>query len=219
MAISTAVFIGDSANWIEDIKKQAQTLKVSAGHEPGTSLGPLISKEAKARVSRLIGNAALEGANIILDGRNIKVPGYENGNFVGPTIITDVTPEMEIYKEEVFGPVLICLKADSLDEAIQLINKNPYGNGTAIFTRSGAAARKFQSEVDVGQVGINTPIPVPLPFFSFTGSRGSIRGDLHFYGKMGVNFYTQTKTITSLWRDDDAAAATLAQSTVMPTMK
>jgi len=109
---------------------------------------------------------------------------------------------MEIYREEVFGPVLICLEVDSLDEAIKIINKNPYGNGTAIFTRSGAAARKFQHEVDCGQIGINVPIPVPLPFFSFTGSRASIRGDLNFYGKTGVHFYTALKTITSSWKED-----------------
>jgi len=109
---------------------------------------------------------------------------------------------MEIYREEVFGPVLICMEVDTLDEAIKIINANPYGNGTAIFTRSGAAARKFQHEVDCGQIGINVPIPVPLPFFSFTGSRASIRGDLNFYGKTGVHFYTFIKTITSSWKDD-----------------
>jgi malonate-semialdehyde dehydrogenase (acetylating)/methylmalonate-semialdehyde dehydrogenase len=218
MALTTAVFVGESAKWVDDIKEAALKLKVGPGNQPGISMGPLISPEAKSRVSRLIANASLEGANVVLDGRNIKVPGFEAGNFVGPTIITDVTPKMEIYKEEIFGPVLICLKADTLDDAIKLVNSNPYGNGTAIFTRSGAAARKYQFEIDAGQVGVNTPIPVPLPFFSFTGSRASIRGDVNFYGKQGVNFYTQTKTITSLWRDDDAVT-TLAQSIVMPTMK
>ena len=180
MAITTAVFVGESAKWIEDIKQAAMKLKVGPGNEPGVNIGPVISPEAQARISRLIGNAALEGAKIVLDGRNIKVPGFEKGNFVGPTIIADVTPNMEIYREEVFGPVLICMKSDTLDDAIKTINTNPYGNGTAVFTRSGAAARKFQTEVDVGQVGVNTPIPVPLPFFSFTGSRASIRGDVHF---------------------------------------
>merc|ERR1712070_397082 len=121
----------------------------------------------------------------------------------GPTVLTGVRPDMTCYKEEIFGPVLLCLTADTLEDAIQLINANPYGNGTAIFTQSGAAARKYQHEIDVGQVGINIPIPVPLPFFSFTGSRGSFVGASHFYGKAGVHFYTQTKTITSLWKEED----------------
>ena len=124
---------------------------------------------------------------------------------------------MECYKEEIFGPVLVALNSNSLDEAIQLINDNPYGNGTAIFTQSGSVARKFQKEVDVGQIGINVPIPVPLPMFSFTGSRGSFRGDVNFYGKGGIQFYSQVKTITSLWRSDDANVTSMP--TVMPTMK
>lgn len=123
---------------------------------------------------------------------------------------------MRCYREEIFGPVLLCIQVDTLDEAIQLINQNPYGNGTAIFTSSGPAARHFQAEVDVGQVGINVPIPVPLPFFSFTGSRGSIQGDMNFYGKTGVHFYTQLKTITSLWRAEDATAK--EANVNMPTM-
>lgn len=216
MALSTAVFVGESSKWLPDLVARAKGLKVCCGFEKGANLGPLITKQAKERAERLITNAEKEGAKIILDGRGIKVPGYSNGNFVGPTVISGVTTSMEIYKEEVFGPVLITMNADSLDEAIKIINKNPFGNGTAIFTRSGAAARKFQYEVDAGQVGINVPIPVPLPFFSFTGSRASIRGDLHFYGKQGVQFYTQTKTITSLWKDDDLPTGV---TTAMPTMK
>lgn len=135
-----------------------------------------------------------------MDGRNIKVDKYPNGNFVGPTILTDVLPTNECYKEEIFGPVLSIVSADTLDEAIKLINSNPYGNGTAIFTTNGSHARQFVNEIDVGQVGVNVPIPVPLPMFSFTGSRGSFWGDLHFYGKQGLNFYLETKTITSMWR-------------------
>jgi len=167
-------------------------------------MGPLISPDAKKRVERLIQSGVDQGAKLVLDGRNAKVAKYPKGNFVGPTILSDVKTDMECYKEEIFGPVLSCITSPSLEEAIKLVNSNPYGNGTAIFTRSGAAARKFQREVDVGQVGINLPIPVPLPFFSFTGSRGSFVGAQHFYGKMGVQFYTQTKTITSSWRDDTA---------------
>merc|ERR1719238_511685 len=138
-------------------------------------------------------------------------------SWLGPTLITGVKPEMTCYKEEIFGPALVVLTADSLEEAIQLINNNPYGNGTAIFTASGAAARKFQHEIDVGQVGINVPIPVPLPYFSFTGSRASIRGDVHFYGKQGVQFFTNLKTVVSQWKFDETTVSKKA-TTAMPTM-
>lgn len=183
--------------------------------EPGTDVGPLIDAAAKARVESLIQAGIDEGAQCLLDGRGVAVPQYPKGNFVGPTVLSGVRPHMTCYREELFGPVLNCMEAESLEEAIEVVNANPYGNGTAIFTQSGSAARKYQRDVDVGQVGINLPIPVPLPFFSFTGSRGSFRGDLHFYGKMGVLFYTQTKTITSNW----AYKPGLEFGTVMPTLK
>eukprot|EP01110_Echinostelium_bisporum_P007224 TRINITY_DN2769_c0_g1_i1.p1 TRINITY_DN2769_c0_g1~~TRINITY_DN2769_c0_g1_i1.p1 ORF type:complete len:529 (+),score=266.52 TRINITY_DN2769_c0_g1_i1:30-1616(+) len=205
MALSAAVFVGESNAWIPELVDRVRGLKVCAGHVQGTSIGPLISKDSRTRIMGIIDRAVAQGAKIALDGRNFKSADYPNGNFIGPTIITDVTPDMECYTEEIFGPVLVCLKADTLDDAIKLINKSPYGNGTAIFTKSGAAARKYQYEIDVGQVGINLPIPVPLPFFSFTGSRGSFVGSTHFYGKQGVQFYTQTKTITSAWREDDVS--------------
>ncbi|EFA75041.1 methylmalonate-semialdehyde dehydrogenase [Heterostelium album PN500] len=204
MALSAAVFVGDAQNWIPELVERARKLKVTCGAVEGADLGPVISPQAKERIHTLIQRGVDEGATLLLDGRNVKVPeAYSKGNFVGPTVLSDVTPDMTCYKEEIFGPVLVCLKAATLDDAIKLINNNPYGNGTAIFTSSGAAARKYQYEIDVGQVGINLPIPVPLPFFSFTGSRASFVGSSHFYGKQGVNFYTQTKTITSNWRDDD----------------
>jgi len=207
MALSAAVFVGEANNWIPELVERAKKLKVASGACPGADLGPVISPESKARIHKIIQSAIDEGAQVILDGRNVTVDSkFAKGNFIGPTIITGVTPNMTCYKEEIFGPVLVCLKTDSLDEAIKLINKNPYGNGTAIFTNSGAAARKYQHEIDVGQVGINLPIPVPLPFFSFTGSRGSFVGANHFYGKTGVQFYTQIKTITSNWRDDDISS-------------
>jgi malonate-semialdehyde dehydrogenase (acetylating)/methylmalonate-semialdehyde dehydrogenase len=218
MAISAAVFVGESKNWIPLIVEKAKKLKVNEGTQPGADLGPLISPQAKHRVERLIQSGVDQGAKLLLDGRGIKVPGYEKGNFVGPTILTDVKPNMDVYNEEIFGPVLICLTANSLQDAIQLINENPYGNGTAIFTNSGAAARKYQHEIDVGQVGINVPIPVPLPFFSFTGSRKSFLGSTHFYGKMGVNFYTQTKTITSNWREPEDTSSQGVQ-TAFPILK
>jgi len=203
MALSTAIFVGESKEWIPELIERAKKLAVNGGKEPGADIGPLISPEAKERVKRLIQSGVDQGAKLVLDGRDVKVAKYPKGNFVGPTILTDVKPHMECYTEEIFGPVLVCLTADTLDDAIKITNSNPYGNGCAIFTRSGAAARKYQHEIDVGQVGINIPIPVPLPFFSFTGSRGSFLGASHFYGKAGVHFYTQTKTITSLWKEED----------------
>jgi len=213
MALSAAVFVGDSKKWIPEIVEKAKKLKVTQGLQPGADVGPLISPQSKARVEALIESGKAEGATIALDGRGIKVPGFEKGNFVGPTVITGVKPNMKVYTEEIFGPVLVCLEANTLDEAIKLVNENPYGNGTAIFTNSGALARKYQHEIDVGQVGVNVPIPVPLPFFSFTGSRKSFLGSTHFYGKMGINFYTQTKTITSSWRED---AGSQGVTTAMP---
>ena len=202
MAASTAVLVGEARNWIPDLVSKSRTLKVNAGMEPGTDVGPVVSCAALSRVNGLIERGVAEGARLVLDGRNPQVPGYEKGNFVGPTIFAGVKPGMSIYDQEIFGPVLIIVEADTLDEAIELINRNPNGNGTAIFTQSGAAARKFQEDIDVGQVGINVPIPVPVPLFSFTGSRGSKLGDLGPYGKQVILFYTQTKTITQRWFDD-----------------
>jgi malonate-semialdehyde dehydrogenase (acetylating)/methylmalonate-semialdehyde dehydrogenase len=207
MATSVTVLVGEAQKWIPDIVAKAKTLKVSVGTEKGADLGPVVSKNAKNRVLGLIEDGVNEGAKLELDGRGIKVAGYEKGNFIGPTIFSGVKPDMKIYTTEIFGPVMTVLGVNTLDEAIALINANPMGNGTGIFTQSGAAARKFQSEIDVGQVGINVPIPVPVPFFSFTGSRGSKLGDLGPYGKQAVQFYTQTKTITSRWFDDASVSS------------
>ena len=207
MATSVTVLVGEAQKWIPDIIAKAKTLKVNAGSEKGTDLGPVVSKSAKQRILGLIEDGIKEGAKLELDGRAIKVAGYEHGNFIGPTVFSGVRPSMKIYTTEIFGPVMVIVGVNTLDEAIALVNANPFGNGTGIFTQSGAAARKFQSEIDVGQVGINVPIPVPVPFFSFTGSRGSKLGDLGPYGKQVVQFYTQTKTITSRWFDDSSVAA------------
>lgn len=201
MALSTVVFVGDSKEWEDKIVERAKKLKVNVGTDPDADLGPVISKQAKERILNLVEGGVKSGAKLLLDGRNIKVPGYEEGNFIGPTILSGVTADMECYKEEIFGPVLLCMQADSLEEAISIVNRNKYGNGAAIFTQSGVAARKFQTDIEAGQVGINVPIPVPLPFFSFTGSKASFAGDLNFYGKAGVNFYTQIKTVTQQWKD------------------
>jgi len=204
MATSVTVLVGEAQKWIPEIVAKAKTLKVNAGSEKGTDVGPVVSKSAKNRVLGLVEEGVKAGAKLDLDGRSVKVPGYEQGNFIGPTIFSGVKPDMSIYTTEIFGPVMVIVAADTLDHAIKLVNDNPFGNGTAIFTQSGAAARKFQNEIDVGQVGINVPIPVPVPFFSFTGSRGSKLGDLGPYGKQVVQFYTQTKTVTSRWFDDSS---------------
>jgi len=206
MALSVAVMVGESKNWIHDLVEKAKMLSVNAGHEPNTDIGPVISKRAKARVVELINSGVEEGAELLLDGRDVEVKGYENGNFVGATIFNHVSTDMRIYKEEIFGPVLSIICVDTLEEAIELINANPFGNGVGLFTQSGATARTFQNMIDIGQVGINIPIPVPVPFFSFTGSRGSKLGDLGPYGKQAVQFYTQTKTITSRWFEDTQEA-------------
>ncbi|KAF8898899.1 mitochondrial methylmalonate-semialdehyde dehydrogenase [Infundibulicybe gibba] len=198
-----AIFVGEAWSWLPELVERAKKLKVDGGFEKGTDIGPVISPAAKDRITGLVGSALEDGGTIHLDGRSLQVANYSNGNFVGPTIIEGGT-KMRCYEEEIFGPVLIVIPAETLDDAIDIINKNKYGNGAAIFTQSGATARKFESYVNVGQLGINVPIPVPLPMFSWSGNKGSALGDIGFYGKGGLNFYTQNKTITSLWKAEDA---------------
>ncbi|MFB2732437.1 CoA-acylating methylmalonate-semialdehyde dehydrogenase [Shewanella mangrovisoli] len=207
MAISVAVFVGAAKEWIPELKEALAKVRPGLWDDKEAGYGPLISPAAKARVLKLIAQGKEEGAECLLDGSDFSVAGFESGNWVGPTMFTKVTTDMSIYKEEIFGPVLCCMESDSLEEAIELVNASPYGNGTSIFTASGAAARKYQHEIEVGQVGINVPIPVPLPFFSFTGWKGSFYGDQHAYGKQAVRFYTETKTITSRWFESDIAVA------------
>lgn len=203
MAISVAIFVGQAKEMIPLIAEKAAKLKVGPGADAGSDVGPVISAAAKERIEGLIASGVDDGAKLLLDGRKPSVAkGFEDGYFVGPTVFTDVKKGMKIYDEEIFGPVLSCISLDTFDDAIGLINQNQYGNGTAVFTRNGAAARKFVDEIECGQVGVNLPIPVPLPMFSFTGNKKSIRGDLNFYGKAGVNFFTQWKTVTQSWRDD-----------------
>jgi malonate-semialdehyde dehydrogenase (acetylating)/methylmalonate-semialdehyde dehydrogenase len=207
MALSTVILVGEAHTWLPELIERSKTLQLNAGTEAGADLGPVVSCAALDRIQGLIAAGVEEGATLALDGRNPTVAGFERGNFIAPTIFSDVSPSMRIYREEIFGPVLCVLTAATLDEAIALINANPNGNGTAIFTRSGAAARHFQEEIDVGQVGINVPIPVPVPIFSFSGSRASKLGDLGPYGKQVVQFYTQTKTVTQRWFDEDEVGA------------
>ncbi|EIN14088.1 methylmalonate-semialdehyde dehydrogenase [Punctularia strigosozonata HHB-11173 SS5] len=203
MAISVAILVGTAQSWLPELVDRASKLNVNGGFEKDADLGPLISPAAKKRVTEIIASSEEEGGRIHLDGRGINVPGYPNGNFVGPTVIEAVT-DMRCYREEIFGPVLVVLTADTLDDAIAIVNANKYGNGTAIFTQSGATARKYEREIEVGQIGINVPIPVPLPMFGWSGNKASFLGDIAFYGPSGINFYTQTKTTTSLWRAEDA---------------
>ncbi|MGF1764293.1 CoA-acylating methylmalonate-semialdehyde dehydrogenase [Aliivibrio kagoshimensis] len=203
MAISVAVFVGNSKAWMSDLKAEMSKIKPGCWDDERAGYGPLISQQAKQRVLALIQEGKDQGAVCELDGSECTVEGFENGNWVGPTLFSGVATKMSIYQQEIFGPVLMGIEVDSLEEAIELVNSNPYGNGTSIFTASGAAARKYQHEIEVGQVGINVPIPVPLPFFSFTGWRGSFYGDLHAYGKQAVRFYTETKTVTSRWFDEE----------------
>ncbi|BDX06792.1 CoA-acylating methylmalonate-semialdehyde dehydrogenase [Planctobacterium marinum] len=203
MAISVAVFVGSAQEWIEELVPLFKEVKPGLWDDESAAYGPVISPAAKERVLAHIQKGKEQGADCLVDGSECTVAGYENGNWIGPTLFSNVTAEMSIYQEEIFGPVLCCMCVDTLEEAIALVNANPYGNGTSIFTASGAAARKYQHEIEVGQVGINVPIPVPLPFFSFTGWKNSFFGDLHAYGKQAVRFYTETKTITSRWFEDD----------------
>lgn len=203
MAISVAVFVGSAKEWVAELKPLFEEVSPGLWNDDKAAYGPLISPKAKARVLEMIQSGKEQGATCLVDGSDFTLAGYEEGNWVGPTLFTDVTTDMAIYQEEIFGPVLCCMCVDTLEDALALVNANPYGNGTSIFTASGAAARKYQHEVEVGQVGINVPIPVPLPFFSFTGWKNSFYGDLHAYGKQAARFYTETKTVTSRWFEDD----------------
>jgi malonate-semialdehyde dehydrogenase (acetylating) / methylmalonate-semialdehyde dehydrogenase len=162
-------------------------------------MGPLVTGAAREKVAGLVETGVAEGAKLVLDGRDLKVAGHEDGFFLGPCLFDEVSPEMTIYRQEVFGPVLIVLRVADIAQAIDLVSRNPYGNGTAIFTSSGAAARKFQNEVQVGMVGVNLPIPVPMAFYSFGGWKQSLFGDLHVHGPEGVAFYTRGKVVTTRW--------------------
>ncbi|KAF4353447.1 hypothetical protein F8388_005049 [Cannabis sativa] len=195
VATSTAIFVRGSIPWEKELVDRAKALKVNVGTDPNADLGPVITKEAKDRICRLVHNSLESGARLLLDGRKVVVPGYENGSFIGPTILSDITTNMDCYKEEMFGPILLCMQVDSLEEAIMIVNRSRYVNGASVFTTSGISARKFQNEVDVGLVGINVSVPVPLPFSSFSGSKAS------FSGKSGVQFYTQIKTVAQQWKD------------------
>jgi malonate-semialdehyde dehydrogenase (acetylating) / methylmalonate-semialdehyde dehydrogenase len=206
MAISAAVAVGGAGDPLMDIlARKANEVVVGSGRDPKSEMGPVVTAAAKERIENLIGTGEQQGAKLLVDGRGLKVAGFEDGFFVGPTLIDQVQTSMDVYTEEIFGPVLSVVRSDSVDAAIDLINANPYGNGTAIFTNSGEAARRFQREVNVGMIGINVPIPVPMAYYSFGGWKDSLFGDKHMHGPEGVSFYTRGKVITSRWPHVEAA--------------
>jgi malonate-semialdehyde dehydrogenase (acetylating) / methylmalonate-semialdehyde dehydrogenase len=177
-------------------------LRVGPASDPESEMGPVITADARERVQEYVGRGAAAGAEIVVDGRGLSVAGHQSGNFVGPTVIDHVRPGMDVYDQEVFGPLLGIVRAETLSEALQLIDANPYGNGVAIFTRSGGAARRFVREVEAGMVGVNVPIPVPVGFYSFGGWGDSLFGDTHVYGPESFHFYTRSKVVTSRWPDE-----------------
>ena len=194
------VAVGDVADGLVDaIAARLPRLKVGNGAEPGTDMGPLITAEHRDRVASYIEAGAQAGARVVVDGREADVPA--EGFFLGTTLLDDVKPGMKVYTDEIFGPVLSVVRAETYDEALAIVNANEYANGTAIFTRDGGAARQFQFDVEVGMVGINVPIPVPVAYYSFGGWKSSLFGDNHMYGPEGISFYTRGKVVTSRWPD------------------
>ncbi len=211
MAVSAVVAVGEAGDaLVEKIAQRLDRLVVGPGDQPGSEVGPLISAAARDRVKSLIDAGVEEGAELISDGRGVTVEGHEEGFFVGPTLFDRVSTEMRIYQEEIFGPVLVVTRARDLDEGIQIINRNPWGNGAAIFTRNGNAARAFQLQVSAGMVGINVPIPVPMSYYSFGGWKASLFGDVHIHGAEGLRFYTRGKVVTSRWPESADARIDLA---------
>ncbi len=202
MAISAVATVGDAADHlIEGVKARIEKLNVGPGDQPGVEMGPLVTRQHLERVWGYVDQGEKEGALLVADGRDFVVDGHEEGFFFGPTLFDQVTPGMSIYTDEIFGPVLSTVRLEHFEDAIRLINENPYGNGTAVFTNDGGAARKFQKEIQVGMVGINVPIPVPLSFYSFGGWKNSIFGTHAIYGPEGVHFYTRQKVVISRWAD------------------
>ncbi|GGG49178.1 CoA-acylating methylmalonate-semialdehyde dehydrogenase [Chelatococcus composti] len=217
MAVSVAVPVGEKTAdaLIAKLEPRVRALKIGPGTDPDAEMGPLVTKQHLERVRGYIDAGVAEGAKLVVDGRGFKMQGYENGYFIGGTLFDHVTTDMKIYKEEIFGPVLAVARADSFETAARMINEHEYGNGTAIFTRDGDAAREFAHQIQVGMVGINVPIPVPMAFHSFGGWKASLFGDHHMHGPEGVRFYTRLKTITTRWPTGIRAGADF----VMPTMR
>ncbi len=202
MAISVAVAVGDIADdLVAKVKARAEKLNINDGEAAGADMGPIVTAEAKARIESYIASGVEEGATLVMDGRNFKVPGREDGYFLGATLFDDVKPDMKIYKEEIFGPVLTVVRVDTFAEAVQLVNDHEFGNGVACYTRDGRTAQEFAQKIRIGMVGINVPLPVPMAWHSFGGWKQSLFGDHHAYGEEGVRFYTRYKSIMQRWPD------------------
>ena len=216
MAISVAVAVGDVADpLIERLTHKVSALKVGPGNDPESEMGPLITGQHMEKVISYVDLGVEEGADLVVDGRGLTLQGYENGFYLGGCLFDNVTPDMRIYKEEIFGPVLSVVREPDFDSATQLVNDHEFGNGVSIFTRDGDAAREFTNRVKIGMVGVNVPIPVPMAFHSFGGWKRSLFGALHVHGMDGIRFYTRLKTVTQRWPTGIRAGANF----VMPTMK
>ncbi|MBU6438231.1 MAG: aldehyde dehydrogenase family protein, partial [Betaproteobacteria bacterium] len=216
MAISVAVLVGDVADKIMPLlAERARTLKVKNGMELDAEMGPIVTRQALERIDGYIDTGVKEGATLVVDGRGLKVPGHEGGFFTGGTLFDHVTPAMRIYQEEIFGPVLACVRVKDFAEGVALINAHAFGNGVACFTRDGHVAREFARRIQVGMVGINVPIPVPMAWHGFGGWKKSLFGDMHAYGEEGVRFYTKQKSIMQRWPESTPKGAEF----VMPTSK
>jgi malonate-semialdehyde dehydrogenase (acetylating)/methylmalonate-semialdehyde dehydrogenase len=208
MAVSAVVTVGDIGDaFIDAVKQRLPKVKVGPGTEPENEMGPLITREHRDKVASYLDSGVEQGAEVVADGRDTAPDG--DGFFLGVSLLDKVTPEMDAYKDEIFGPVLSVVRADTYDEAVRLVNENRYGNGVAIFTRDGGAARQFQFEVQAGMVGVNVPIPVPVAYYSFGGWKASLFGDSHIYGPEGINFYTRGKVVTSRWPDPSTSKVDL----------
>ncbi|HUQ74556.1 MAG TPA: CoA-acylating methylmalonate-semialdehyde dehydrogenase [Burkholderiales bacterium] len=204
MAISAVVAVGAAGDpLVKLLEKKARAIKIGPGDQDGVDMGPLVTGPHRDKVAGYVDAGVKDGAKMVLDGR---ATSMKDGFFLGTTLFDHVKPEMSIYKDEIFGPVLVVLRAESIDEAIALVNRNPYANGTAIFTESGGAARRFTAEIQVGMVGVNVPIPVPVAYFSFGGWKNSLFGDLHVHGVEAIKFYTRTKVVTTRWPHQDTPA-------------
>jgi malonate-semialdehyde dehydrogenase (acetylating)/methylmalonate-semialdehyde dehydrogenase len=200
MAVSMLVAVGHAGDdLVEAIKERLPKVKVGDGMDPDSEMGPLVTRQHRDKVASYIDRGSEEGATIVADGRESAPDG--GGFYLGVTLLDDVKPEMDVYRDEIFGPVLGVTRVDTYDEAVRLVNENPYGNGVAIFTRDGGVARQFQFDVNVGMIGVNVPIPVPVAYYSFGGWKSSLFGDLHIYGPEGIQFYTRGKVVTSRWPD------------------
>jgi malonate-semialdehyde dehydrogenase (acetylating) / methylmalonate-semialdehyde dehydrogenase len=208
MAVSAVVAVGDVADRLVDaIASRIPSVAIGPGDDPDSEMGPLVTREHRDRVASYLDDAALGGAKVVVDGRKQSFEG--DGFFLGASLVDSVRPGSRVYDDEIFGPVLLVVRVDTYDDAVRLVNDNPYGNGVAIYTRDGGAARRFQFEVQAGMVGINVPIPVPVAYYSFGGWKASLFGDTHMYGPDGVHFYTRTKVVTSRWPDPSTSTIDL----------